>query len=692
VINKVDRLILELKLPPQDAYFKLLHTLEEVNTLIATHTVPGEKKYRLSPELGNVCFASAVHGWSFSLQSFASLYLQRYPTATQDFAKRLWGDWFVNETTHAITKRKAGISVQGPRTFVQFVLEPLYKLYAHVLGESPEDLVTLFHPLGIRLSSAEAQLDPQPLLRLTLRRFFGVEPRGVVSMLATCTPSPIDQAEGKVRTEYGGRQDSVRARAMQRCLVVPERGAATMEREHGTGNERDRVPVTAHVVKLLNTSDGTSFLAMTRIYSGILTVGQRVQLLGEAFTAEDDEDRAFVEVTAIHVSVGRFTMEVSSASAGNVVLLAGIDGPIKKSATLCDTYTTSSFRQNHHHNDDGEEDGELATFRPLSASFDNRAVIKLAIEPQIPSELPKMVEALRRLNKSYPLLTTKVEESGEHILLGTGELYLDCALHDLRHLYSDIEVKVADPVVVFQETCVDSSSINCHAETPNKKNALTMLAEPLDDGLARQIETHCVAAPRPGDDSARLKEISAFFTEHHHWDLLTARSVWAFGPDDDAPNVLVNNTLPSEVSQSLLFSVRESVVQGFKWGTREGPLCDEAIRNVKFRLLDVSLCKDAIHRGGGQVIPTARRSVYASFLLATPRLMEPMMLVELQAPADCVQAIYPVLARRRGHIVQDAPKPGAPFYTVKAFLPAMDSFGFETDLRSYTMGQVSDAH
>jgi U5 small nuclear ribonucleoprotein component len=42
-----------------------------------------------------------------------------------------------------------------------------------------------------------------------------------------------------------------------------------------------------------------------------------------------------------------------------------------------------------------------------------------------PSELPKMLEGLRKLNKAYPLLSTKVEESGEHVIVGTGELFLD---------------------------------------------------------------------------------------------------------------------------------------------------------------------------------------------------------------------------------------------------------------------------
>ena len=58
------------------------------------------------------------------------------------------------------------------------------------------------------------------------------------------------------------------------------------------------------------------------------------------------------------------------------------------------------------------------------------------------------------------------------------------------------------------------------------------------------------------------------------------------------------------------------------------------------------------------------------------------------APGDCVSAVYTVLSRRRGHVTQDAPLVGMPLYIVKAFIPAIDSFGFETDLRTHTQGQV----
>ena len=85
------------------------------------------------------------------------------------------------------------------------------------------------------------------------------------------------------------------------------------------------------------------------------------------------------------------------------------------------------------------------------------AAIKIAIEPLVPSELPKMIESLRKINKSYPLLHTKVEESGEHVLVGTGELYLESCLHDLRKMYAEIEIKVSDPSVRFCETVIDTS-------------------------------------------------------------------------------------------------------------------------------------------------------------------------------------------------------------------------------------------
>lgn len=96
-----------------------------------------------------------------------------------------------------------------------------------------------------------------------------------------------------------------------------------------------------------------------------------------------------------------------------------------------------------------------------------------------------------------------------------------------------------------------------------------MIAEPLEKGLAEDIENEVVQI---GWNRKRLGE---FFQTKYDWDLLAARSIWAFGPDTTGPNVLLDDTLPSEVDKQLLGTVRESLVQGFQWATREGPLCEE---------------------------------------------------------------------------------------------------------------------
>ncbi|MBE7181760.1 MAG: hypothetical protein INR71_11245, partial [Terriglobus roseus] len=320
-------------------------------------------------------------------------------------------------------------------------------------------------------------------------------------------------------------------------------------------------------------------------------------------------------------------------------------------------------------------------FRPVKHFFES--VFKVAVEPINPSELPKMLDGLRKINKSYPLITTKVEESGEHVVLGTGELYMDCVLHDLRRLYAEMEIKVSDPVTRFCETVVETSAIKCYALTPNKKNKLTMVAEPLDPGIAEDIESGAVSIRDP------VRKVGKFFEEHYGYDLLSSRNIWAFGPDDAGPNILQNDTLPSEVDAKQLKSVRETVRQGFAWATREGPLCEEPIRNAKFRLTDLSLAPEPIFRGGGQIIPTARRACYSAFLMAGPRLMEPVYGCAMLGPADAVAATYTVLARRRGHVLADGPVAGTPLYLVRGLIPVIDSFGFETDLRIHTQGQAT---
>jgi len=323
---------------------------------------------------------------------------------------------------------------------------------------------------------------------------------------------------------------------------------------------------------------------------------------------------------------------------------------------------------------------ELPIFKPLE--LHSPPAMKIAIEPLNPSDLPKMVDGLRKIDRSYPSVATKVEESGENIIMGCGELYFDCLMNDLRDIYADIEIKISDPLVTFSETIIETSSLMCYTSTPNKRGKLSIICEPLEKGLNEDIQYGAISL------EWTKKKISEFFRTRYDWDILASRRVWAFGPDGHGSNILLDDTLPSEIDKLNISAVKEFIIQGFKWSTKEGPLCEEMIRNVKFMLLDIELSSENSLWFGGHMIATARRSCYSAFLLSAPRLMEPVYFIEITTPAECITAIYNILSKRRGHVTADSPRSGTPIFIVSAYIPLIESFGFETDLRYHTLGQA----
>ena len=640
VLNKLDRLVLELRLPPNEAYYKIRHAIQEVNNCIASFNA--NPALQLGPERGNVAFASTQMGYCFTLRSFAKLYAETYGAGVDvdAFAQRLWGNIYYNAESRNFTRKAP--DAESKRSFVHFILEPLYKIYSAVLSSDTESLKRTLVGLGIRLKPAVFKVDVRPLLRIVLNQFFGPS-QGLVDLVVDNIPSPKEAAVQRLAKCYTGPQEGALYDSMAAC-------------------DAD-APLVIQVTKLYQTTDAQEFRAFGRVMSGTARPGTKVKVLGEGFSQDDEEDMVLATIQDVSINEARYVVPTDGVPAGNWVLLSGVDASLSKTGTVVDAALTTEI---------------LHIFAPLEHM--TQSVLKVSVEPLNPSELPKMLEGLRRINKSYPLAVTKVEESGEHVVMGTGELYLDCVLHDLRVLFSEIEIRVSDPVVRFCETVVETSAVKCYASTPNKKNKLTIIAEPLEKGIAEDIESGVLDIKMPP------KQLGKVLQDKYGWDLLASRSVWAFGPDERGPNILVDDTLPSEVDKKLLYSVKDTIIQGFQWGCREGPLADEPIRNVKFRILDASLSPSPIHRGGGQIIPTARRACYAAFLLATPRLLEPIFEIEVQTPTAGIAAVYTILAKRRGHVVKDTPKPGSTLVTVKAYIPVIDANGFETDLRIATGG------
>jgi len=310
--------------------------------------------------------------------------------------------------------------------------------------------------------------------------------------------------------------------------------------------------------------------------------------------------------------------------------------------------------------------------------FSVSPVVRIAVEPKNPSELPKLVEGLKRLSKSDPCVQCYIEESGEHIVAGAGELHLEICLKDLAEEFAGIELKTSDPVVSYRETVIEESDIMCLSKSPNKHNRLFMKAEALGEEITTEIDLGTIGSK--DDPKVRGKILS----DKYNWEVNDARKVWCFGPDTTGPNLLVDQTK----GVAYLNEIKDSCVAAFQWATKEGVLCEENMRGIKFKVLDVVLHADAIHRGGGQIIPTARRCFYACELTAKPRLLEPVYLVEIQCPASVIGGIYGVLNRRRGQVIADEDRGTGPLKNIKAHLPVNESFGFTADLRSNTSGQA----
>jgi len=216
------------------------------------------------------------------------------------------------------------------------------------------------------------------------------------------------------------------------------------------------------------------------------------------------------------------------------------------------------------------------------------------------------------------------------------------------------------------------------AKSGNKHNRVYLSVEPLSEGLAEAIDEGKLNIKE--DPKVRAKLLQ----EQFGWDGTDAKKIWCFGPNTSGPNVLVDQTK----SVAYLTEVKDSVLQGFQWATKLGVLAEENMRGVRFNLMDMIIHADPAHRGSPQIVPATRKALYAASLLATPRLMEPVFLVEIQCPHSAVGGVYGVLNKRRGQVIAEEVREGTPLYTVKAHLPVAESFGFTSDLRAATSGQA----
>merc|ERR1711874_375867 len=637
MVNKMDRALLELQLESEDAYQSFQRTIESVNVVISTYEDEALGDVQVYPNRGTVAFGSGLHGWGFTLGRFADMYAAKFGVAKDKLMKKLWGENYFDPSSKKWSKKGTNSSGKPlKRAFCQFVMDPINLLFKSIMNGEKAKYEKMIKSLNIQLTSDEKDLEGKVLLKTVMRKFLPAAD-ALLEMLVLHLPSPVTAQKYRVATLYEGPEDDECAIAIRDC--------------------NPDGPLMLYMSKMVPTSDKGRFYAFGRVFAGTVKTGQKVRIMGPNYVPGKKDDLVIKSIQRTVLMMGRTTEAIEDCPCGNTIALVGIDAYLVKSGTI----TTSEVAHN---------------FKIMK--FSVSPVVRVAVESKNPADLPKLVEGLKRLSKSDPMVQCIIEESGEHGIAGAGELHLEICLKDLEEDHAQIELKKSDPVVSYRETVSEESNQTCLSKSPNKHNRLFMKAVPMPDGLADDIDKGEVA---PRQD---FKIRGRYLADTYDYDVGEARKIWCFGPDTNGPNLLMDVTKGVQY----LNEIKDSVVAGFQWATKEGVMADENMRAVRFNIHDVTLHTDAIHRGGGQIIPTARRVLYVCTLTAGSALMEPVYLVEIQCPENAVGGIYGVLNRRRGHVFEEAQTPGTPMFVVKAYLPVNESFGFTADLRSQTGGQA----
>merc|ERR1711988_754995 len=551
--------------------------------------------------------------------------------------KRLWGDMFFNakKKTWTNVKQPEGCDQPLERAFCQFIMTPINSLMTAIMNDDKEKYEKMMGSLGIVLKGDEKHLTGKALMKRTMQIWINAADT-LLSMIVTKLPSPVQAQKYRVENLYEGPMDDTAAGAMRAC--------------------KPDGPLMMYVSKMVPTSDKGRFYAFGRVFSGTIATGQRVRIQGPHYKPGSKEDLNVKNIQRTVLMMGRSVEQIADVPCGNTVALVGIDAYILKSGTITDI-----------------DDAHNTTAMKYSVS----PVVKVAVKAKDGKDLPKLVEGLKKLSKSDPLVVCTTEESGEHVIAGCGELHVEICLKDLKEEYAQCELIISDPVVSYRETVTEESK-TALAKSPNKHNRLYIVAEPMVEELSPAIEAG------PAGPKAEMKERAKLLREKFDWDDAQARKIWCWGPETDGANVVVDTT----VAIQYLAEIKEHVNSAFQWCTKEGPLCEENMRGIRFNLMDVTMHADAIHRGAGQIMPPTRRVCFAAELTGQPTLQEPVFLVEITCPQEAMSGVYNCMNLRRGCVFEENPREGTPLVQVKAHLPVAESFGFVAALRQQTSGQA----
>ncbi|CAG9462272.1 unnamed protein product [Pedinophyceae sp. YPF-701] len=561
VVNKVDRLALELYLSPEEAYERIrsiigecnrIHSLLHSETYLqqtddAAEAAGDDEEYNgeapqvddddvedvFCPAKGNVVFASAFDGWAFQVEHFVGMWTKKLKCSAADVRSAIWGDWAFQAKTKQFVPfdsdkktQGGGVTTKLKPVFAQFVLEPLWTVYAACRdssGDHGPKLAKLSAALGITVAPQALQHpDPRNALRSFLRAWLPLA-KAVLSTAVEHVPAPSAAAAHRIPKLVPGVGSGMTAsgntQAAEPTELAPVRQALL------TADASEDAPVVAFVAKMIavpasllpgglsTSANQMAFLAFTRIFSGVLRDQSDIFVLSPVHdpAAESSFRCTRATIDGVFIMMGPALERTNCASAGSVVALGGLSLEILKSATIASTPRCWPFR---------------------GMSYQTSALVRVAVEPVVPSDMPRLVEGLRLLVRADPFVEVYMMDSGENVVGAAGEVHLQTCMDDLVKRFAGVRVHVSPPLVSFRESLADGAD---EPAAPADRRTVSM--QPSSKRLTVRATVH----PLPGclanaldANSAELQSLSA----------AALRAGNAALPTQDAPAEPNTNTAP----------------------------------------------------------------------------------------------------------------------------------------------------
>ena len=400
----------------------------------------------------------------------------------------------------------------------------------------------------------------------------------------------------------------------------------------------DKGPAVMCVVNIV--VDPQAGVAATgRLFSGTLREGETVHLIGA---------RSEARIQQVCIYMGPYREVIGSLGAGNIPAVLGIQAA-RAGETIASTSDVIPFE---------------------AVSYVTEPVVTIAVEPKYSRDLPKLVEILRKLTIEDPNLVTKInEETGEYLISGMGTLHLEIATTLMTK--TGLEVTTSKPIVLYRES-IKSSAGPVEGKSPNKHNRIQLSVEPLEEEIVDMIRTGKISEYMDKHAMAKILREKGWATDE-------SKGVWAL---DETCNILIEVTKGAQYVQE----ARDTIISGYRWGVKEGPLAYEQMRGLKAKITDVSLHEDPVHRGPAQIMPMMRRAFFAAFLSAQPTLLEPIQRMTAKIPPDLLGEVTSVISQKRGKVVSVDQK-GHLMYVVGE-LPTAETFDLSETLRGATAGRA----